>query len=143
VLAGRDAATEEACAMYGQALGTAFQLIDDALDYEGDAARMGKNLGDDLREGKVTLPLIVAMQRASAKDAELIRKAIEQPDASQLPRQLDAIMGVMRRTDALKATHAFAELESQRAAAALQTLPDSPYKQALLVLAYQSSTRTV
>jgi octaprenyl-diphosphate synthase len=143
VLAGSDTATEEACATYGQALGTAFQVIDDALDYEGDAARMGKNLGDDLREGKVTLPLIVAMQRASSADAELIRKAIEQPDPSQLAQQLDVIMGVIRRTQALKVTHAVAQAESQRAAAALQTLPNSPYKQALINLACQSITRTV
>ncbi len=142
VLAGSDTATEEACATYGQALGTAFQVIDDALDYEGDAARMGKNLGDDLREGKVTLPLIIAMQRADSSDAALIRHAVEQPDPERLEQQLQVIMTVINRTQALQATHAAARLESQRAMAALQPLPDSVYKQALLKLAEQSIART-
>ena len=78
VLAGSPEAVETACADYGQALGTAFQVIDDVLDYEGDSAEMGKNLGDDLREGKATLPLIAAMQRGNAQQAALIRDAIEQ-----------------------------------------------------------------
>lgn len=151
VLAGSDAATENACAVYGQALGTAFQLIDDALDYEGDAARMGKNLGDDLREGKVTLPLIVAMQRASTSDAQLIRQAIEQSEVGSAAIEagknrpahlLNAIIDVMRRTDALAATHAAAHAESQRAIAALQVLPDSPFKLALVELSHQSVLRT-
>jgi octaprenyl-diphosphate synthase len=142
VLAQSDAKTEAACAAYGQALGTAFQVIDDALDYEGDAQRMGKNLGDDLREGKVTLPLIVAMQRASKDDAQLIRQAIMQPDAEQLDQQLDAIMGVIRRTDALQATHAAARAECELAMAALDALPETVYKHALLELAQQSITRT-
>jgi octaprenyl-diphosphate synthase len=141
VLAGTDAPTEEACATYGQALGTAFQVIDDALDYEGDVARMGKNLGDDLREGKVTLPLIIAMQRANSEDAALIRQAIEQPDIERLEQQLQAIMAVINRTQALQATHVAAKLESQRAIEALQPLPDSVYKQALLNLAEQSIAR--
>jgi octaprenyl-diphosphate synthase len=141
ILAGSDVQIEQACATYGQALGTAFQVIDDALDYEGDVARMGKNLGDDLREGKVTLPLIIAMQRASSADATLIRQAIEQPDSQRLEQQLQAIMAVINRTEALQATHAAAELESQRAMAALQPLPDSVYKQALLKLAEQSIAR--
>ncbi len=142
VLAGSDTATEEACASYGQALGTAFQVIDDALDYEGDTSRMGKNLGDDLREGKVTLPLIVAMQRASPADAALIRQAIEQPEANRLTQQLDAIMAVIGRTQALEATHAAARAEADRAVTSLRPLPDSNYKRALLKLAHQSVTRT-
>jgi octaprenyl-diphosphate synthase len=141
VLAGSDLRTEEACATYGQALGTAFQVIDDALDYEGDVSRMGKHLGDDLREGKVTLPLIIAMQRATAADAALIRLAIEQPDPEHLEQNLQKIMGIIKSTDALKATHAAALLESQRASAALQALPDSIYKAALLQLSEQSIAR--
>jgi octaprenyl-diphosphate synthase len=141
VLAGCDATTEAACASYGQALGTAFQVIDDMLDYQGDASNMGKNLGDDLREGKVTLPLIVAMQRATPADAALIRQAVEQPDVNLLDQRLEAIMGVIRRTDALQATHAAAQAECERAVAALQGLPDSAYKQALLHLALQSVSR--
>ncbi len=77
VLAGSDAEIEEACADYGQALGTAFQVIDDVLDYDGDAQEMGKNLGDDLREGKATLPLIAAMQRGTATSSATMRNAIE------------------------------------------------------------------
>jgi octaprenyl-diphosphate synthase len=141
VLAGADSATEEACATYGQALGTAFQVIDDALDYEGDASRMGKNLGDDLREGKVTLPLIVAMQRASNADALLIRQAIEQPHAKRTDQKLHDIMAVIRRTDALQATHAVAKAESERAVAVLQALPESVYRHALLDLTLHSITR--
>jgi octaprenyl-diphosphate synthase len=141
VLAGCDSAIEEACATYGQALGTAFQVIDDALDYEGNPAQMGKNLGDDLREGKVTLPLIIALRRASDADASLIRQVIEQPDALQLQQQLQDIMGVIHRTGALQATHAAARQESERASAALQSLPDSIYKAALLQLTEQSIAR--
>lgn len=141
VLTASDVATEEACATYGQALGTAFQVIDDALDYEGDASRMGKNLGDDLREGKVTLPLIIAMQRASSADAALIRQAIEQPDEQRLNQQLQSILSVIHRTDALQATHQAAKQESERASAALQALPDSVYKRALLQLSEQSISR--
>ena len=77
VLAGADAELEQACANYGRALGTAFQVIDDVLDYDGDAGEMGKNLGDDLREGKATLPLIAAMQRGTAEQREIIRSAVE------------------------------------------------------------------
>jgi octaprenyl-diphosphate synthase len=142
VLAASDAALETACATYGQALGTAFQVIDDALDYEGDTARMGKNLGDDLREGKVTLPLIVAMQRASKKDADLIRLMIEQPDAERLSQCLEDITKIIRSTNALQATHAAARAESLRACEALEILPNTPYKQALHDLAQQSIART-
>ena len=141
VLAGSDAGTEQACATYGQALGTAFQVIDDALDYEGESSRMGKNLGDDLREGKVTLPLIIAMQRANSTDTALIRHAIEQPDPDRLEQNLASIMGVIRRTDALQATYVVAVDESKRASAALNVLPDSIYKDALLRLADQAVVR--
>src|SRR3954464_6723385 len=84
VLAGADARIEEACAAYGQALGTAFQVIDDVLDYDGDATEMGKNLGDDLREGKATLPLIAAMRRGTPEQAATIRDAIRSGGAQAL-----------------------------------------------------------
>jgi len=84
MLAQSPADIEAHCATYGQALGTAFQVIDDVLDYEGDAAEMGKNLGDDLREGKATLPLIVAIQRGNPQQRELIRTAIETGAVEQL-----------------------------------------------------------
>lgn len=142
VLADAGEDVEHACANYGQALGTAFQVIDDALDYEGDASQLGKNLGDDLREGKVTLPLIIAMQRADANDAQLIRQAIEQPHDADFEQQLRAITAIIERTGALDATHAAARSESQRAVAALEALPASRYKDALLQLATQSLART-
>ncbi|MDO4970201.1 MAG: polyprenyl synthetase family protein, partial [Comamonadaceae bacterium] len=100
ILADASAEVEAACATFGQALGTAFQIIDDVLDYDGDAQEMGKNLGDDLREGKCTLPLIIAMQRASADDAQLIRHAIEQGSTDQL----QAILHIVKTTGALDAT---------------------------------------
>ena len=150
VLANSNIAIEMACANYGQALGTAFQLIDDALDYAGDAVRMGKNLGDDLREGKVTLPLIVALQRAEPADAKLIRQAIERSDendtsASTLrlhAEKLQAVLDIIHRTDALKATRDAARSESERAIASIEVLPNSPYKEALISLGQQAIERS-
>jgi octaprenyl-diphosphate synthase len=142
VLANATESVEDACATYGQALGTAFQVIDDALDYEGDASQLGKNLGDDLREGKVTLPLIIAMQRANPADAQLIRNAVEQPAAGDFDQQLKAITAIVEHTGALHATHLSARAESERAVGALASLPDSKYKDALLQLATQSLART-
>jgi octaprenyl-diphosphate synthase len=143
VLAGASATIEQACATYGQALGTAFQIRDDALDYEGHATQMGKNLGDDLREGKVTLPLIVAMQRASAQDAALIRHLIEQPDESRLDKNLASVMQVIKNTGALEATHLLAQHEAQCAKDALKQLPQSDFLPVLLQLADQTVQRHV
>jgi octaprenyl-diphosphate synthase len=126
-------ALEAACASYGQALGTAFQVIDDVLDYEGDAAELGKNLGDDLREGKTTLPLIIAMQRGSPEQQALIRRAIEEGDASELP----ALIDIVRETGAMASTRAAASAEAQRAIQALDALPPSTYRDALWALAEQ------
>jgi octaprenyl-diphosphate synthase len=137
VLAGSDAATEQACATYGQALGTAFQVIDDALDYDGDVAEMGKNLGDDLREGKVTLPLIIAMERSGADDRALIARAIEEGGVDQLPR----ILQIVRDSGALETTRERAALEADRATAAASTLPHNVYRQALIDLAAQLQHR--
>ena len=133
ILAGANATIEAACATYGQALGTAFQIIDDVLDYDGDAAEMGKNLGDDLREGKCTLPLIIAMQRATAEDAKVVREAIEQGSTEQLP----SILSIVKRTGALDATREAAHNEAMRAIAALQALPVNAYTQAMEQLAAQ------
>jgi octaprenyl-diphosphate synthase len=124
---------ESACASYGQALGTAFQVIDDVLDYEGDAAELGKNLGDDLREGKTTLPLIIAMQRGTPDQQALIRRAIEEGDASELP----TLMEIVRTTGAMESTRAAAGAEARRAMQALETLPTSTYRDALWALAEQ------
>ncbi len=133
ILAGSDARTEQACATYGQALGTAFQVIDDVLDYEGDAAVMGKNLGDDLREGKATLPLIIAMQRGSAAQAAIIRNAIESGGIDSL----HDIVGIVRETGALDATKNAAATEAQRAIEAMAELPRNHYTEGLLQLAAQ------
>ncbi len=133
LLAGSSPAIEAACADYGQALGTAFQVIDDVLDYDGDASEMGKNLGDDLREGKVTLPLIIAMQRGSQQEQATLREAIETGGAEKLAE----IMAIVQHTGALEATRASAAAEARRAMAALSVLPDTPYSDALLKLAAQ------
>lgn len=133
VIAQCDNAIETACATYGQALGTAFQVIDDVLDYDGDASEMGKNLGDDLREGKTTLPLIIAMQRANTSDAQLIRRAIETGGVNEL----DRVVQIVRDTGSLEATRQAAATEAQRAMDALALLPRNPYTQALLQLGAQ------
>jgi octaprenyl-diphosphate synthase len=139
VIAQCDVTTEMACATYGQALGTAFQVIDDVLDYDGDASEMGKNLGDDLREGKTTLPLIIAMQRAKASDAQLIRQAIETSGVTEL----DRVVQIVRNTGSLEATRQAAAAEAQRAMDALALLPRNPYTQALLQLGAQLLERRV
>jgi octaprenyl-diphosphate synthase len=131
ILAGADAATEALCATYGQAVGTAFQVIDDVLDYEGSADDLGKNLGDDLREGKVTLPIICALQRATPADQVVIRRAIEQGDLTHLPEILRLIV----ESGALDAARSSAMAEAQRAVDAARALPTNVYSAALLQLA--------
>ena len=133
VLADAPAATEAACAEYGQSLGTAFQVIDDVLDYEGDAAEMGKNLGDDLREGKATLPLILAMQLAPADEAAIIRNAIESGNTSEL----ETIVAIVRRCGALERTKAAAAAQAQHAIDAISGFEANPYTDSLLELAAQ------
>jgi octaprenyl-diphosphate synthase len=133
ILAKSPAQIEQACADYGQALGTAFQVIDDVLDYDGDPTVMGKSLGDDLREGKATLPLIVAMQRGSAGQRAIIQDAIETGDVAQL----DVILSVVRETGALDASRVAAAAEAQRAIDALNNIAPSQYKDALIQLASQ------
>ncbi len=133
LLAGAPPAIEQACAGYGQALGTAFQVIDDVLDYDGDAAEMGKNLGDDLREGKATLPLIIAMQRGTAAEQATIRHAIETGGTERLADIVD----IVRQTGALQATRDAAAAEAQRAIAAQAALGRNAYSNALLELASQ------
>lgn len=137
VLTQSSAAVETACAQYGQALGTAFQVIDDVLDYDGDAALMGKNLGDDLREGKATLPLIVAMQRGNPAQCALVKHAIEQGDVEALAD----IVHIVRETGAMQATREAASAEAQLALNALRVLPDSLYKEALSDVASQLLNR--
>jgi len=133
ILAGADAKTEAACAEYGQALGTAFQVIDDVLDYTGDAAVMGKNLGDDLREGKTTLPLIAAMQRGDATQRELIQTAIETGNIDLI----DQVVAIVSTTGALDVAREAAASEARRAIAAAGQLPDNEHSRGLIQLAAQ------
>ena len=133
VLADAPATIEAACAEYGLSLGTAFQVIDDVLDYEGDAAEMGKNLGDDLREGKATLPLILAMQLAPERDAATVRNAIESGNTDDL----EAIVTIVRRCGALERTKAAAATQAQQAIDAISTFDANPYTHGLLELATQ------
>ena len=133
ILAHSGPEVEKACADYGQALGTAFQVIDDVLDYDGDASELGKNLGDDLREGKSTLPLIIAMQRGTEAQRQTIEHAIEHGAVDALPD----IVEIVRSTGALDATRTAASLEAERAIAALAIIPPGPYRDALHELAAQ------
>ncbi len=137
LLAQSSPAVEQHCAAYGQALGTAFQVIDDVLDYDGDVSEMGKNLGDDLREGKVTLPLIIAMQRGTEAERTIIRQAIETGGIEQMAQ----IIAIVQQTGALQATRDAAAAEAQRALDALQTLPKNPYSASLEQLASQLLAR--
>jgi octaprenyl-diphosphate synthase len=137
VLAGADTELEQVCANYGRALGTAFQVIDDVLDYDGKAGEMGKNLGDDLREGKATLPLIAAMQRGTSEQREIIRSAVETGAVSELHR----IVAIVRETGALQITRDAAAAEAQRAVDAASRLPQNVYSQGLLQLAAQLLAR--
>ncbi len=138
VLADVDREMEEACAAYGRSLGTAFQLVDDLLDYEGDPTQLGKNVGDDLREGKATLPLLVAMQRSSASDRELIRASIEHGEVAKLA----AIVQIVRRTGALEVTRDAAREEAARARDCIESLPASAHRDALLELCVRSADRS-
>ena len=137
LLAQSPSAVEDACAEYGQALGTAFQVIDDLLDYSGDAVLMGKNLGDDLREGKATLPLIIAMQRAAPLERAVVAGAIQTGSTTEMPK----IMAIVKATGALQATEEAAAAEARRALGALKNLPANIYRDALEQLASQLLVR--
>ena len=139
ILAGAPADIEAACAEYGQALGTAFQVIDDVLDYTGNAEVLGKNLGDDLREGKTTLPLIAAMQRGSDSERVLIKRAIESGDADLL----EEVVRIVRDTGALDIARDAARSEAVRAIAAVERLPKSPYSACMVDLASDLLRRQV
>jgi len=138
VIADAPREIEEACADFGRALGTAFQLVDDLLDYEGDPAALGKNVGDDLREGKPTLPLLFAMAHGSAEESQLIRQAIEHGEVERLAD----IVQIVRRTGAIDATRDAARRETELARDRLALLPESPAKQALLELCLRSVERS-
>ncbi len=132
ILAESSEAIEKAMQDYGRYLGTAFQLIDDLLDYTANADDMGKNAGDDLAEGKPTLPLLHAMNHGNEEQATMIRTAIEKGDGRDL---LDPILACMQEVGSLDYTRQRAEEEAQKAVAALSIVPESEYKQALVALA--------
>lgn len=138
VLAGRDKDEQKAMADYGMHLGIAFQLIDDALDYSATSEELGKNIGDDLAEGKMTLPLIHVMRNGSEEEAALVRHAVENGGKDEI----DAILAAIESTGAIAYTSRSAEREADRAIAALSGLPDSPFKEALETLARFAVSRT-
>ncbi|NAW59327.1 octaprenyl diphosphate synthase, partial [Vibrio sp. V36_P2S2PM302] len=124
---------------YGKYLGTAFQLIDDVMDYSSDGEEMGKNVGDDLAEGKPTLPLLHAMRHGNAEQATMIREAIEKANGME---RLNDILAVMDQAGSLEYTTQKALQEADKAIAELAVLPDSEYKQALIALAHLSVNRS-
>ncbi|QYF94278.1 octaprenyl diphosphate synthase [Massilia sp. PAMC28688] len=130
LIAGASDAQVSAAGEYGRSLGTAFQLIDDVLDYAGDASAIGKNVGDDLREGKPTLPLIYLMEHGTPEQRQLVRDCIEQGDE----QHFDAILAAITTSGALDYTRREAEAAARRAAAAVAGLPDSAFKDSLLQL---------
>jgi octaprenyl-diphosphate synthase len=138
MLAGAGPAVEQSCAAFGRSLGTAFQLVDDLLDYDGQTQALGKNVGDDLREGKPTLPLLAAMAQATEAERELIRHAIVHGEVSRLGE----IVAVVRRTGALDTARELARREADVARAALAPLPPSPFHDALLELCVRSVERS-
>jgi octaprenyl-diphosphate synthase len=139
VLANKSPELENALADYGKYLGTAFQLVDDIMDYTADAKEMGKNVGDDLAEGKPTLPLLYAMQHGNKEQAKLICEAIELGNGME---HLDDILTAMEQTGSLVYTQQQAEIEADKAIQCLAILPDSDAKQALIALAHIAANRS-
>ena len=127
VLAGASPAQQEAAAAYGRHIGTAFQLVDDVLDYNGDVGALGKNVGDDLREGKPTLPLIRVLEIGTPAQKQLVRDAIEKGEAD-----FDAVARAIQDTGALEHASQCAVAEAELARQAIETLPDSAARQALI-----------
>jgi octaprenyl-diphosphate synthase len=130
ILSGQPREVEDALGDYGMHLGTAFQLIDDVLDYSGDKDSTGKNVGDDLAEGKPTLPLLYVIRNGSAEQSERVRQAIARGGTDDFP----AILAAIRDTGALEYTRQQAQIESDAAAAAISALPHGVYRDALLEL---------
>jgi octaprenyl-diphosphate synthase len=137
VICQANEADEKALSLYGMHLGTAFQLIDDVLDLTGDAQAIGKNLGDDIAEGKPTLPLLYAMRHGNQEQAQLIRTAIEQGGEHNIQSVIDAV----QQTDALQHVRILAQQEAHLACQAIAHFPVTPAKQRLIELAEFSVTR--
>ncbi|RBP29183.1 octaprenyl-diphosphate synthase [Marinobacter pelagius] len=130
LLAGADESREKALRDYGKHLGLAFQLVDDVLDYQGDAEAMGKNVGDDLAEGKTTLPLIYAMAKGSDEERQLIRQAIRKGGLDDLP----AILKIVQESGAIEYTMTKAREQAELARACLDGLESSGHREALELL---------
>ena len=130
---------ETALQNYGKYLGTAFQLIDDVMDYTADGKEMGKNVGDDLAEGKPTLPLLYAMRNGTSEQASMIREAIEQANGMD---KLTDILAAMDATGSLEYTTQKAYEEADKAIQELKVLPESEYKEALVALAHLAVKRS-
>ena len=139
IVANATAEQELALQDYGRYLGTAFQLVDDVLDYSANAIQLGKNVGDDLAEGKPTLPLLHAMHHGNETQAQLIRKTIEQGGNRDV---LHEVLAIMNEYQSLDYAMARAKQEAQKAVDAIQILPENEYKRALISLAYLSVDRT-
>ena len=139
VLAGQSATVEQALADYGRHLGMAYQLIDDVLDYRSDPATRGKNLGDDLAEGKPTLPIIHALRNGTAQEKDTIRRAIEAGDLSKLQPIIDAI----DRTGGLDYATRVAQNEGELALIALAPVPESQFRMGLAALARFAASHTI
>ncbi|SES73664.1 octaprenyl diphosphate synthase [Thorsellia anophelis] len=139
VITNQDDTLTECLKDYGKYLGTAFQLIDDHLDYTADSEQLGKALGDDLAEGKVTLPLLHAMAHADGEDRHLLRQIVETGDGRQ---HIDNVLKIMNKYGSLDYTKQKAEEESDKAIASLSQLDDSIYKDALIFLANLAVNRT-
>lgn len=139
IIAGADEQIEKAMQLYGMHLGTAFQLIDDVMDYSSDADDMGKNVGDDLAEGKPTLPLLYAMWNGNEEQAALIKDAIENTNGME---HFDNIMNALYETKALEYVTKKAESEADKAIMALEAIQDNEFKQALIGLAHTAVNRT-
>lgn len=138
IVGGVPVSQQEALARYGTQVGTAFQLVDDVLDYSGDFAQTGKNLGDDLAEGKPTLPLIHAMRHGTVQEAQVIRTAIEQGGLEEF----EPVMAAIRHTGALEYTRRQAVIEAEKAKTSLSGLASSSYKDGLLQLASFAVSRS-
>ena len=138
ILAGATPEVEQAMAVYGSHLGTAFQLIDDALDYSGEAGLIGKNIGDDLAEGKPTLPLIYAMRKGTAEEAALVRRALSSGGLAEL----EGVLAAISSSGALDYTRRQAEAEAEAARVALSVIPATQYRDSLIQLASFAVTRS-
>jgi len=139
LLANADEASEKGLQNFGKSIGMAFQLIDDVLDYAGDATDLGKNIGDDLAEGKPTLPLIYAIEKGDKQQQKLIQQALRTEQLN--PEMLKDVIEIVRQSGGLEYTQSLAKAQSKAALNCLQALPDSEYRQAMKAMVNFSLSR--